>query len=287
MKLWILGAHGFLGSALCALCTEKQINFVATGKEEADITDLEHLRKFFKMHNVTHIINCAAYTDVDGAEKHSEQALLVNALGPKNIGIIAHENGLKIIHISTDYVFDGSLERPYTELDPCQPVDNIYAKTKWEGEKNLSHVCPSACIIRTSWLFGKGGKNFISSVFQKMKKEPSLKVVSDQRGRPTFAPDLALAILELLESTGIYHFANAGEVSRFEIATEIKKKAEELNIPLSCKEIIPTTSDLFPTPAKRPGYSVLNTKKIESVLSHPPRRWTEALSEYLCAIKTS
>jgi dTDP-4-dehydrorhamnose reductase len=287
MKLWITGSKGFLGAALCVLCKERHVAFVGTSKEEADITNLEHLKKFLeKQRGVTHIINCAAFTDVDGAEKNKEHAALVNALGPKNIGLVAKDIGANVIHISTDYVFDGSLKRPYTELDPCCPAHNVYAKTKWEGEKNLLEVCPSACIIRSSWLFGKGGKNFISSVFQKMQEVSFLKVISDQLGRPTFVEDLASIILELLSHSGIYHFANEGEVSRFEIAQEILKKASELHIPLMCKEIIPTLSEAFPTPAKRPSYSVLNTKKIESLLGKPPREWTQALNEYLCAIKT-
>ena len=285
MKLWIMGAKGFLGAALSKLCEEKGIDFVGTGREEADITNLEHLKNF-SFQGITHIINCAAFTDVDLAEKNPEQAFLVNATGAKNAGIIAQAIGAKIIHISTDYVFDGALARPYTELDPCTPIDNVYARSKLQGEKNLLEVCPSACIIRSSWLFGKVGKNFISSIVQNMQEAPLLKVISNQRGRPTFVNDLAHVILAMLSYSGIYHFANGGEVSRFEIAREIYKMAQTLNIPLVCREIIPVLSDTFPTPAKRPSYSVLDTTKIEQVLNASPREWTNALNEYLCAIKT-
>lgn len=288
MKLWIIGAKGFLGSTLCALCKKKGIDFIGTKREEADITDLEYLRRFSRSlacQGVTHIINCAAFTDVDQAEKNPTAAFLINATGPKNVGLIAQELQAKIIHLSTDYVFDGSLQRPYTELDPCSPIDNVYAQAKWEGEKNLLAVCPSACILRSSWVFGKGGKNFISSIFQKMQETSLVKVISDQRGRPTFVEDLATTTLELLNHSGIYHFANEGEVSRFEIAQEIHKKALALHIPLACREIIPVLSHTFPTPAKRPSYSVLDTKKIELILGISPRKWTNALEEYLCAIK--
>ena len=289
MKLWIIGSKGFLGSALSKLCVKKNIEFVGTGKEEADITHLDHLKKFSHTapcEDVTHIVNCAAFTDLDLAEKNEEQAFLVNATGPENVGSVAQEMHAQMIHISTDYVFDGRLKRPYLESDECHPI-NIYGKSKLEGEKNLLDICPSACIIRSSWLFGKGGKNFISSVFQKMQKETVLKVVSDQRGRPTFVEDLASVILELLCHSGIYHFANQGEVSRFEIAQEIRKRALALKIPLVCQEIVPITSEAFPTPAKRPSYSVLDTKKVESILGTHPRDWRDALNEYLCAIKTS
>jgi dTDP-4-dehydrorhamnose reductase len=141
-----------------------------------------------------------------------------------------------------------------------------YARAKYEGENNLLEVYPSACILRSSWVFGKGGKNFISSIFQKMQEAVLVKVISDQRGRPTFVEDLATTILELLNHSGIYHFANAGEASRFEIAQEIHEKALGLHIPLACREIVPVLSDTFPTPAKRPSYSVLDTKKIELIL---------------------
>jgi len=287
MKLWITGAQGFLGSALVKLCQTRTIPFIAAKKEEADVTNLDHLRQFVKQAlDVTHVINCAAFTDLDAAEKTPHLAFLVNALGAENIARVSQETSIKVIHISTDYVFDGHLNRPYIESDPCHPI-NVYAQTKWEGEKKVLEINPSVCLIRTSWLFGQGGKNFISSVFQKMQQELSIKVVSDQRGRPTFVQDLAEAILDLLDHSGIYHFANQGEVSRFEIAEEIRKRAMSLNIPLRCERVIPISSDDFPTPARRPFYSVLSTQKVESVLKQPPRAWTHALTEYLCAIKTS
>lgn len=289
MKLWILGKKGLLGSTLHALCQTKKISSIATSREEADISHLEHLKRFLdhsEAKEITHIINCAAYTDVDRAEKEKEIAYQVNALGPENIGLVAQKIGAKVVHISTDYVFDGSLGRPYTETDQCFPL-SVYGKTKWEGENNLLAISPSACIIRVSWLFGNGGKNFISSVLQKLKTESSLSVVSDQRGRATFTPDLAEVILELLCHSGIYHFANQGEVSRFDIAKNIYEKAKALAIPMACQNLSPTPSHTFPTPAKRPSYSVLNTKKIETLLGESPRSWETALQDYLCAIKNS
>ncbi len=287
MKLWIIGAKGFLGSALAQACVNKNLEFIATGKEDVNITDLEQLKKILQTYEgVTHIVNCAALTDLELAEKDPAQAFLVNATGAENVGIVAQAMNVKVIHISTDYVFDGELNRPYQESDECAPI-NVYAQSKWEGEKKLLRVCPSACVIRSSWLFGKGGKNFISSVFQKMQTDSVLKIVTDQRGRPTFVKDLADAILRLLSHSGIYHFANQGVVSRFDIAQEIFNQARTLNLKMVCQNLIPITSDVFPTLAKRPSYSVLNTKKVESVLKTPPRDWKEALHEYLCAIKTS
>lgn len=286
MKLWITGGKGFLGSVLSNLCVNKNLEFIATGKDDVDITDLEKLKQFLKNHpDITHIINCAAFTDLEQAEKNPDKAFLVNGLGAENVGALAQAFNLKLIHISTDYVFDGALKRPYHESDLCAPV-NVYAQSKLVGEQKLLKVCPSACVIRSSWLFGQGGKNFISSVFQKMQTESVLKVVTDQRGRPTFIKDLAEVILKLLSYSGIYHFANCGVVSRFDIAQEIFNQAKALNLKMKCQSLIPITSDVFPTLAKRPSYSVLNTEKVESILKAPLRDWKEALHEYLCAIKT-
>jgi dTDP-4-dehydrorhamnose reductase len=283
MKLWIIGAKGMLGSTLRSLCQERLIENVGTAQPQVDITRLEQIKKFShskEADGITHIVNCAAYTDVDRAEKEADLAYAVNALGPENIGTIANELKIPVIHISTDYVFPGKSDRPYTETDPCQPI-SVYGKTKWEGENNLLDVCPSACIIRSSWLFGKRGKNFISSILDKMKKEKELRVVADQKGRPTFARDLSEAILSMLCHTGIYHFANEGEVSRFQMAESMLFHALDLKIPILCRSLVPVTSDIFPMLAKRPAYSVLCTDKISSVLGEPPRHWETALKEYL------
>lgn len=283
MKLWIIGAKGMLGSTLRSLCQERLIENVATAHNQVDIARLEQIKKFShskEAEGITHIVNCAAYTDVDRAEKEADIAHAVNALGPENVGTIATELKIPVIHISTDYVFPGKSDRPYTEADPCQPI-SVYGKTKWEGENNLLDVCPSACIIRSSWLFGKRGKNFISSILDKMKKEKELRIVSDQKGRPTFARDLSEAILSMLCHTGIYHFANEGEVSRFQMAESMLFHALDLKIPILCRSLVPVTSDIFPSLAKRPAYSVLCTDKISSVLGDPPRHWESALKEYL------
>ena len=283
MKLWIIGGNGLLGSSLKKLCASKLLEAVTTTHDDVDITHIEQLKKFShtpEAEGVTHIINCAAYTDVDRAEKEPEIAHLVNALGPENIGNVASRMDAKVVHISTDYVFGEGGTRPFTETDTCTPI-GVYAKTKREGEINLLDVCPSACIIRSSWLFGKGGKNFISSMVNLFKKNRTLRVVSDQRGRPTFVEDLAESVLALLCHSGTFHFANTGDVSRYEMATKIHEAVKTLNVSLVCEEIIPVSSDEFPTPAKRPNYSVLNTQKVESVLGTSPRHWEHALKEYL------
>lgn len=283
MKLWIVGVKGMLGSALHSLCQDRLIENVGTTHDEVDITRLDQIKKFAHSkaaEGITHIVNCAGYTDVDRAEKEADLAHAINAIGPENIGTVANSLKLPVIHISTDYVFGGKEDRPYVETDPCNPI-SIYGKTKWEGENYLLDVCPSACILRSSWLFGEQGKNFISSMFKKMKKEKELRVVSDQKGRPTFVGDLSEAILAMLCHSGIYHFANEGAVSRFQMAEKMLHEALDLKIPIICKSLVPVTSDIFPTLAKRPAYSVLDTSKISSVLGDPPRHWESGLKEYL------
>lgn len=282
MKLWILGANGLLGSALTRLCKAKLIEYVATGRD-VDITHLSQLKKFLRSkeaQGITHLINCAAYTDVDRAEKEPDLARAINATGPENAGLAANAIRAKVVHISTDYVFGGQSKKPYVETDPCQPT-GVYAQTKWEGENNLLDVCPSACIIRSSWFFGSKGKNFISSLLDKIRSEEVLRIVSDQRGRPTFVEDLSHAVLALLCHSGIFHFANEGDVSRFQMAEKILQHVRHLELPIVCRELIPVESSYFPAAAKRPAYSVLSTDKVAGVLGFQPRPWEEAMKEYV------
>ena len=283
MKLWITGAKGLLGSTLAALCKDRGIDYVATTREMVDISQLAHVKKFIHSRegmDITHIVNCAAFTEVDRAETEKDLAFHINAIGPENLGIVAKEIGAKLVHISTDYIFAGDKEKPYIESDPAQPL-SVYGHTKWEGEQKLLDVLPSACIIRTSWVFGPGGKNFISSILGRMKSDATLKVVSDQINRLTLAQDLAETVLALLCHSGIYHFANSGAISRYAIAQKIFSWAKAHNMTLACQEILPVPAATFPTPAKRPLRSVLSTDKITTSLGISPRYWEQALEEHL------
>jgi dTDP-4-dehydrorhamnose reductase len=282
MKLWIVGAHGLVGRALASLAKARGIDVIATGRAEADITSLERLKRFSHQKecaDVTHIINCAAFTDVDGAEKAPELAAAVNSLGPENLGFLAAAMNARLLHISTDYVFGDAKERkPLTETDPCAPT-GVYATTKWEGENRLLDAFPSACIVRTSWVFGQGGRNFISSLLPRMQKEEKISASTDQTSSPTFATDLAKALLAMLCHSGIYHFANGGEASRFDLAREMHDISRLLGIPLMCQAVAPVTG--LVSIAKRPTYSVLSTQKIGSLLGEPPRHWRETVIDYL------
>ena len=275
MLVWVIGGQGLLGSALCSSLEKRGISFALTDRKEGDITSLEALKKKATEFIPTHIVNCAAYTQVDLAESEKELAYQINATGPQHLALVANEMGARLIHISTDYVFDGTSTRPLVETDVCAPI-NVYGMSKWEGEKNVLKDADSACIIRTSWLFGKGGKNFLSTLVHRLKTKKEVQVVSDQINRPTYAPDLAEAIVKLLDVEGVYHFANGHPLSRVEMARDVLACGNVL-----CQSVIPVASDAFLCAAKRPLYTAMDTTKVTEVLGAPPRSWKEILTDYL------
>lgn len=283
MKIWVTGSHGMLGKALIEHCRRLGIDASGASRNEADISQLSELHRIASDVRPTHIVNCAAYTNVDGAEKEKEAAYAANALGAAHIATVAKDLGARLVHISTDYVFNGTGSVPYKETDVCQPA-NCYGLTKWEGEKHILNIFPQACIVRTSWLFGLGGKNFISSLMKWLQEKEEIQVVSDQCGRPTYCYDLADAILSLLDAEGIVHFANTGERSRYQIALDLMSEMKERNVPMKCKQIIPVPSTQFPTPAVRPAYSVLDTLKYTELTGREPRAWDEIVKEYVHAL---
>lgn len=277
--LWICGAKGLLGSHLTRLCQQKKIPHLSTSHQEVDIADLEAVTRFCDTHPISHIINCAAYTHVDRAESCQEEAERANVVGPRHLGLMAQRHQWRLIHFSTDYVFDGLASIPYDETHPCHPL-NVYGMSKWQGEQELLSLFPQACIIRTSWLFGHPGTHFVSTMLTLMSQREEVRVVADQVGCPTYCPDLAKATLSLLDCTGIFHFSNHGETSRFDFADAIYKQAKALFFPLRLHQLIPVSMHDYPSPALRPRYSVLDTSKISCQLGFSPRPWHDALTEY-------
>ncbi len=275
---WITGSKGLLGSALTAKCKEIYPNrFLETGKE-VDIGDLDKVRKFVAQNvGITHIINCAAFSQVDAAEDLKEEAYRANSIGPENLAITANEIGAKLIHISTDYVFSGKMRRPLSEKDPVGPC-SYYGMTKLEGEKRA--LALSACVIRTSWIFGSTGKNFVSKLLTMLQTQKEIKLTDDQWGRFTYAPDLADAILKMLDHSGLYQFANGGVATKYEFGLAMREEAFLMGYPIMAEAIIPVPSALFPAPCERPIYSAFDTMKIEAFL--PIRHWRKALKDFLC-----
>lgn len=279
MKLWVCGGQGMLGRSLQQMCVQKGICCVATSRNEADLTDLSQLMQLAKQIQPSHIVNCAAYTDVDGAEKNESTAFAVNATGAQNLALTALDVKAKFIHISTDYVFDGFAAAPYREEDLANPI-NAYGRSKWEGERCVLNAFPKACIIRTSWLFGARGKNLISSVLSWLQEKEKIQVVFDQRGRPTFVMDLARAVFDLLDVEGIVHFANAVPVTRYQLAVDVRDEMLKRGKPVRCTQIEAVCGLQFPTLAQRPSYSVLATEKFTQITGKQPRPWMEAIGEY-------
>ncbi len=272
MSTLVTGASGQLGSAIRALATE----LVFTDREMLDITDKDALDSFFDKHKIDAVVNCAAYTAVDGAESESEQAYLINSEALKNLAEICKKRGAKLIHISTDYVFDGKNYKPYSEEDKTNP-QNVYGKSKLMGEKEMLSTAPkNSCIIRTSWVYGEYGKNFLKTMLRLGMEKESLGVVFDQIGTPTYAGDLAGAILEILPklenaTPQIYHYSNEGVCSWYDFAKEIMDLSK-----LDCK-VNPIETHEYPTPAIRPHFSVLNKSKIKKEFGVTIPYWKDSL----------
>ena len=281
MKILITGANGLLGHELSSLL--KDHTLILLSHSQLDISDSESVNKQIDSSSPDIIINSAAYTQVDACETNYDLAFQSNAIGPKNLAIKCKQLGIPLIHISTDYVFEGNEKKnsPLVENDKLGPK-TVYGKTKLEGEKMVQENCEKYFILRTAWLYGEG-KNFVKTMLSLSKKNKELKVVNDQIGSPTYAKDLAKAIKEIIEKKsdkyGIYHVTNKGEVSWYEFA---KKIFEIKNIEI---KVNPCTSEEFPRPAPRPHYSVLNNQKWINAGFTPLRNYEEALNEYLENLK--
>lgn len=264
----LTGANGQLGQALMHLpgLTEK-VQWIPTDIPELDITDFLSVDSFIRRNSPDYIINCAAYTAVDLAEKEYDKALMINAKGPENLAIAAKSAGIPLIHISTDYVFSGKSWKPYAETDEPDP-QGVYGKTKLAGEEALFRTGGKIVIVRTSWLYSEYGKNFFLTMLRLGKEKESIGVVSDQIGSPTYAGDLATGLMKIVDYDGrhpgwlnqpdVYHFCNSGIASWYDLSKAIMDISG-----LAC-EVNPLSTEQFPLPAPRPAWSVLDTKKFRN-----------------------
>jgi len=273
-----------LGRALCEELAEKHeivgldINRAQTTDIECDITKKEKTVSEVVSIKPDLVIHAAAYTDVDGSEENPDQAMRVNAQGTKNVAQACKESGCLLIYISTDFVFDGEKKSAYTESDRPNPI-NAYGKSKLEGEKYLQSISKNSLIVRSSWLFGRGGRNFVDSLLEKAKSEKEISVVDDQVGSPTYTRGLAGAIGELLDLAkrpkGIFHVTNSGSCSWYEFACAIKEIAKlETNI-------VRISSERYRSPARRPKMSVLDNKRYQELSDDKLPHWKDALKGYL------
>jgi dTDP-4-dehydrorhamnose reductase len=275
MRVTIFGGTGMLGKALVHEWTGRSDELVSLGSKDADIRNVQQVLDAVQKARPDWIILSAAYTDVDGCETNRELAMDVNCRGAINVAKAAKKCGSKLMFISTDYVFDGNGVAPYESAAPRSPK-SVYGRSKAEAEVGVLAILPEACIVRTSWLYGLGGKCFPDTIIKLASSRPEIQVVDDQRGSPTYTNDLARALLELChkEAHGIIHATNRGECSWFEFAQEIVKMFGLETI------VQPTTSDKFVRPAPRPAYSVLSPKILNSYGVTMPL-WQDALRHYL------
>ena len=271
----VTGGNGQLGSELKDLANVyTSYRFVFSDRDEMSITDEASVRQAFEKERPDFLVNCAAYTAVDLAETEKETA---NEINGKAVGILAgmcKEFGSRFVHISTDYVFSGKEQRPLLETDAVDPV-NAYGESKLLGERLALQYEPASIIIRTAWVYSAHGKNFVKTMMRLMAERESISVVSDQFGSPTYAADLAQLIMTIIDSgrwePGIYNFSNEGIINWFDFAVEIKKQTGA-----ACT-VNPISTDMYPTPARRPAYSVLDKSKVRRVYGVQPANWQESL----------
>lgn len=280
-EVLITGSNGQLGKTVFALHqgnNYKALNFTFTTKATLDISNQEQVDRYFQSNNFNYCINCAAYTAVDRAEEEKEEAFLINAIGVRNLAEACKKYGVILIHISTDFVFDGSKNEPYSETDIPNPI-NVYGASKLQGERNIQSILENYFIIRTSWLYSEFGNNFVKTMLRLGAEKEELHVVNDQIGSPTYAQDLVEVVLEIIISGnkkfGLYHFSNKGAISWFEFAQAIFKLGQ-ISIKLNS---IQTKN--YPTPARRPKNSVLESSKIETAFKITTADWKNGLHQVI------
>ena len=280
INVLVTGSMGQLGSEIKELSSNYNYNFFFTTRDDIDITSKESIKEFCQTNSINVLINCAAYTAVDKAQSDIENADLVNRKAVKKLSIVAKELNIKLIHISTDYVFDGKNFKPYVEEFQTNP-QSIYGKTKLDGENELLDINPlNSIIIRTSWVYSYYGNNFVKTMLRLGKEKEELGVIFDQVGTPTYAKDLAITILDIIpqienSKVEIYNYSNEGVLSWYDFAKEIMKMAK-----LNCK-INPIETYQYPTPAKRPHFSLLNKSKIKSKFNLEIPYWKDGLDDCL------
>lgn len=290
MNILVTGANGQLGRSMQAVCKESENKYIFTdvceGYEQLDITDREAVISYVDRRAIDCIVNCAAWTDVDGAETAGEKVYRLNALAPENLALAMKGVGGALIHISTDYVFGKEVYNTPCNEEMTGTPTGVYGETKLQGERLIQATGCKHLIIRTAWLYSEYGKNFVKTIMNLTSTKTAIKVVIDQCGTPTYAGDLAQAIYAIVEGekyrrhTGIYHFSNEGVCSWYDFAKQIAK----LSGNTSC-EIRPCRSDEFPSPVKRPAYSVLDKSKIKRDFEVAVPYWTESLEKCMAQMK--
>lgn len=282
MKILVAGAGGQLGSELCARLPRTGHAVVLFTREDADFTQAGRVREAITARRADWVINCAAYTAVDKAESDSATAFAVNRDAARAVAEAVAGYGGRLLHISTDFVFDGTQSHPYRENDTPNPI-GVYAQSKWAGEQAVREILPDALIVRTAWVHGAHGHNFVKTMLRLAAERDELRVVDDQVGSPSWTGDIAAALIDLIgqDARGCFHFTNEGVASWYDFAVAILAEAHALGFPIRARRVMPIPTSGYPTPARRPAYSVLDKQKIRAALGRPIPHWREALVQML------
>lgn len=282
MTILVTGAQGQLGREIVLALQASGMSVTGIGRDVLDLSQTERVAEKIAGYAADWVINCAAYTQVDRAEDERELAFAINRDAARAVAEGVQLSGGRLLHVSTDFVFGGEQGRPYREDDAANPL-NVYGQSKLEGEQAVCEVLPESLILRTAWVYGVHGHNFVKTILKLASERKELKVVDDQTGTPAWTRDIALAILSLIKikASGIYHFTNEGVASWYDFAAEIVACAKQLGFPIMVETILPIPSEDFQRPAQRPPYSVLSKVKMRRVLSYQIPNWRTSLHAML------
>ena len=282
MRVLVTGADGQLGTEVVREFVRLGHEVLAPSPEEIDFLDPDTLAVRAATLQADWVVNCAAYTQVDRAESEPELAFTINRDSAGRLAAVAAETGGHMLHVSTDFVFDGKLSRPYREDDEAAPL-SVYGHSKWEGDKAVLAALPGAIILRTAWVYGVHGHNFVKTMLRLAGEGRPLRVVDDQMGTPTWTADIVQAMVALVEAeaSGVFHFTSAGEISWCGFARAILAEAAELGFEVKTRTVEAITTSEYPLPATRPHYSVLDTRKIQPYLASPIPPWRDSLVKML------
>jgi dTDP-4-dehydrorhamnose reductase len=282
MRVLVTGATGQLGSEVATGFGRSGHEVIAPARRELDFSYPEQVAESVRDLQADWVINCAAYTQVDKAESDAQQAIIVNRDSPEQLARAVADYGGRMLQVSTDFIFDGAQHRPYSETDPPNPL-GIYGRSKLEGEQAVQRVLPDAVVLRTAWVYGVYGHNFVKTMLRMATAGKPLRVVNDQVGTPTWATDIAATIAALVAggATGVFNFTNAGETSWHGFASAILDEGAKTGFDINTETVVPIPTSDYPTPATRPAYSVLNTEKIRPLLPGPIPDWRDSLKKML------
>jgi dTDP-4-dehydrorhamnose reductase len=288
MKVLVTGANGQLGREAVSALRGAGTDVAGIDIAELDFSRPERVADGIAAYNADWVINCAAYTQVDRAEEDKALAFQVNRDSAGAVAQGVERSGGRLLHLSTDFIFDGRQSRPYTENDEANPL-GVYGQSKWEGEEAIRSILPEAIILRTAWVYGVHGPNFVRTILRLAAERSELTIVDDQVGTPTWTLDIVHCMCALIEADarGLFHFTNEGVASWYDFATAIVATARRLGMSVQTADVLPIPTNQFPTAAERPGYSVLDKQKIRSVLSYPIPHWRESLEAMLAALNAS